>query len=88
MARKKKARLTLKKKADKKADKQAPGGMSERKFAALPHEYGSFMGELKLSHCGHDTMTDLHTVEDPDHEQHEFRKEDVYATLFMSARLI
>lgn len=88
MARKK-ARLTLKKKTDKKADKKAPDGISERKFAAFSHEYGSFTGELKLSHCGHDTMADLHTaVEDPDHEQHEFRKEDVYATLFMSARLI
>ncbi|KAI9458515.1 hypothetical protein HD554DRAFT_1705141 [Boletus coccyginus] len=58
MARKR-ARLTLKKKTDKKADKKAPDGISERKFAAFSHEYGSF------------------TVEDPDHEQHEFRKEDV-----------
>jgi hypothetical protein len=50
MARKKKARLTRKKKADKKADKQVPGGLSVRKFAALSQEYGSFIGEFKLEH--------------------------------------
>ena len=59
MARKKKARLTLKKKIVKKSDKQVPGGLSERKFAALSQEYGSFIRELKLGH-GDDSMTNLH----------------------------
>ncbi|KAG9313767.1 hypothetical protein JVU11DRAFT_6126 [Chiua virens] len=45
MARRKKARLTLTKTSKKKAHKEAPGGLSERKFLALTHDYGSCVVE-------------------------------------------
>ncbi|KAF8557497.1 hypothetical protein OG21DRAFT_1494683 [Imleria badia] len=41
----KKARSTQKKKIDKKIDKATPDGLSERQFAALSHDYGSFIVE-------------------------------------------
>ena len=60
MARKKKARLTPKKKVDKKADKQVPGGLSERKFFALSEQYNSFIGEPELGR-GDDSMIYMHS---------------------------
>lgn len=48
MARKK-ARLTHKKKSVKKAERQAPGGLSQRQFAALTQDYGLFEGEPSRS---------------------------------------
>ena len=59
MTRKRKSLFTQKKKVDKNVDKVTPDGLSERKFSALSHAYGSFVGEPQLGH-GEDVSRKIH----------------------------
>lgn len=50
MPRRRKARLTLKKKVDKKVKKAPRNGLSELQFAALRQDFGSFHCKLNLGY--------------------------------------